>query len=81
LRDIGFIPAREMPPVDVILIEVPDPVGGYGAKGVGEIGLVPTAGAVAGALRKFDKTWRFALPMQESSAARDMLPKSRKLNK
>jgi hypothetical protein len=28
-----------MPKVDVILIEVPDEVGGYGAKGVGEIGL------------------------------------------
>ena len=33
---------------------MPDEVGGYGSKGVGEIGLVPTAGAVAGALYAHD---------------------------
>ena len=43
----------EAPQVDVILIEVPDEVGGYGAKGVGEIGCVATAGAVAGARNSF----------------------------
>ena len=48
LRDLGIVPAKHMPDVDVILIEVPDEVGGYGAKGVGEIGCVATAGAVAG---------------------------------
>ena len=30
-------------------VEVPQPRAPYGVKGVGEIGLVPTAGAVAGA--------------------------------
>ena len=30
----------------------------YGIKGVGEIGLVPTAGAVAAALHKVDGEWR-----------------------
>jgi hypothetical protein len=44
LRDVGLVPAKHMPEVDVILIEVPDEVGGYGAKGVGEIGCVATAG-------------------------------------
>ncbi len=48
--------------MEVILIEVPDEVGGYGSKGVGEIGLVPTAGAVAGALYAFDGKRRFRLP-------------------
>ena len=48
LRDLGIVPAKHMPDVDVILIEVPDEVGGYGAKGVGEIGCVATARAVAG---------------------------------
>ena len=32
--------------------------------GVGEIGLVPTAGAVAGALRAVDGQWRTHLPMR-----------------
>src|SRR4029077_3163240 len=49
LRDHGIVRAKHMPNVDVILIEVPDEIGGYGAKGVGEIGCVATAGAVAGA--------------------------------
>ena len=40
LRDMGIVRAKHMPPVDVILVEVPDEVGGYGAKGVGEIGCV-----------------------------------------
>ncbi len=52
----------------MILLEVPDPVGGYGAKGVGEIGLVPTAAAVAGALAAFDGVHRTALPMRDAPA-------------
>ncbi len=62
----------------MILIEVPDEVGGYGAKGAGEIGLVPTAGAVAGALYSYDGIRRFNLPMQDSPAAAPSVPKSRK---
>jgi xanthine dehydrogenase molybdenum-binding subunit len=37
---------------------------------VGEIGLVPTAPAVAGALFAFDGIRRFTLPMKDSPAAR-----------
>jgi xanthine dehydrogenase molybdenum-binding subunit len=37
---------------------------------VGEIGLVPTAAAVAGALEAFDGVRRTALPMKDSAAAR-----------
>ena len=61
----GIIRAKEMPEVEVIGIEVKDPVGPYGAKGVGEIGLVPTAAAVAGALYQFDKKRRYSLPLRE----------------
>jgi xanthine dehydrogenase molybdenum-binding subunit len=68
LRDLGILRAAEMPQVEVILIEVPDPVGGYGSKGVGEIGLVPTAAAVAGALAAYDGVHRTELPMLESPA-------------
>ncbi len=66
------------PPVEVILVEVPDPVGGYGAKGVGEIGLVPTAAAVAGALFAFDGIRRTTLPMSDTPAARPSVPRSRR---
>ncbi len=78
LRDCGILGAKHTPHIDVILIEVPDEIGGYGAKGAGEIGLVPTAGAVAAALHAYDGTRRFSLPMQDSAAAEPILPKSRK---
>jgi len=78
LRHLGIVPAKYMPEVDVILIEVPDEVGGYGAKGVGEIGCVATAPAVASALYSYDKMRRFSMPMQDAPAAQPILPKSRK---
>ncbi|MHC4091160.1 MAG: hypothetical protein ACYSVY_12960, partial [Planctomycetota bacterium] len=53
-----------------ILIEEPDPECAYGARGVGEIGLVPTAPAVAGALYAYDGVRRSSLPMKDSPAAR-----------
>jgi xanthine dehydrogenase molybdenum-binding subunit len=76
LGDMGIVRAKHMPPVDVILVEVPDEVGGYGAKGVGEIGCVATAGAVAGALHSYDGVRRFRLPMDDAAAAK---PLKRKL--
>jgi xanthine dehydrogenase molybdenum-binding subunit len=78
LRDLGILKAKETPPIDVILVEVPDEVGGYGSKGVGEIGLVPTAGAVAGALHAYDGKRRFRLPMTDAPAAAPSVPKSRR---
>jgi xanthine dehydrogenase molybdenum-binding subunit len=72
LREIGIIRSRQMPEVDVILIEDHEPEGPFGAKGVGEIGLVPTAPAVAAALHAFDGKRRFTLPMKDSPAARAM---------
>jgi CO/xanthine dehydrogenase Mo-binding subunit len=70
LRELGVLRARDMPEVEVHLIEDHEPEGPFGAKGVGEVGLVPTAGAVAGALAAFDGKRRFVLPMKDSPAAR-----------
>lgn len=72
LRELGVLRARDMPQVEVILVEDPEPEGPFGAKGVGEIGLVPTAGAVAGALAAFDGVRRYQLPMKDSPASRAM---------
>jgi xanthine dehydrogenase molybdenum-binding subunit len=70
MRNIGVLRAQHVPPVEVILVEEPEPEGPFGAKGVGEIGLVPTAGAVAAALEAFDGKRRMTLPMKDSPAAR-----------
>ena len=59
-----------MPEIEGIGVEVADPYGPYGAKGVGEIGLVPTAGAVANALCQFDGVRRTRLPMALPKRAR-----------
>jgi selenium-dependent xanthine dehydrogenase len=72
LRDLGVLRARDMPPVEVILVEDPEPEGPFGAKGVGEIGLVPTASAVASAIASFDGNYRYRLPMKGSAASRAM---------
>ena len=72
LRELGVLRARDMPEVDVVLIEEHEPEGPFGAKGVGEIGLVPTASAVAGALAAYDGIRRYTLPMKDSPAAKAM---------
>lgn len=64
LKSLGVIRPKDMPPVDVILVESPEPNSPYGIKGVGEIGLVPTAGAVAAAFFSYDGQWRTELPIQ-----------------
>ncbi len=63
LRSLGIIRAKDVPEIEVILVEAPQPRSPYGIKGVGEIGLVPTAGAVAAALHDLDGLWRSTLPM------------------
>ena len=67
LSDCGVLRSTGMPEIVVIGIEETDPVGPYGAKGVGEIGLVPTAAAVANALFMFDGVRRKKLPMLRQS--------------
>ena len=69
-RNLGIIKARVMPKVTTVLVEHPDPDGPWGAKGIGEIGLVPTAPAIAEAIRKFDGVWRTRLPMKDTAAAK-----------
>jgi xanthine dehydrogenase molybdenum-binding subunit len=70
LRELGVLRARDMPEVEVLLVEEPEPEGPCGAKGVGEIGLVPTAPAVANALARFDGVRRYTLPLKDSPAGK-----------
>ncbi len=63
MAKLGLPRIRSMPEIIVKAVEVKDPVGPLGAKGVGEIGLVPTAPAAVNALFRFDKKRRYELPV------------------
>jgi CO/xanthine dehydrogenase Mo-binding subunit/aerobic-type carbon monoxide dehydrogenase small subunit (CoxS/CutS family) len=51
LHDYLIPTAGDVPEIDVLLVEDPEPEGPYGAKGVGEPALVPTAPAILSAIR------------------------------
>jgi CO/xanthine dehydrogenase Mo-binding subunit/aerobic-type carbon monoxide dehydrogenase small subunit (CoxS/CutS family) len=51
LHDYLIPTIGDIPPIDVILVEKPDPLGPYGAKGVGEPALIATAPAILSAIR------------------------------
>jgi putative selenate reductase molybdopterin-binding subunit len=55
--------ATEMPPITALWVETDDPRGPYGAKGLGEMGLVPTAPAVANAIHNATGAWVTRIPM------------------
>jgi len=51
LHDYLIPTVGDIPPITCHLVEDPEPTGPYGAKGVGEPALVPTAPAILGAIR------------------------------
>jgi len=78
MNDCGVLRAHQMPEMDIEFIEEADPECPFGARGVGEIGLVPTAPAIAGALYQFDHVVRTRLPMTDSSAGQAITRPKRK---
>lgn len=50
LHDYLIPTVGDVPDMDCILVEAHEPLGPYGAKGVGEPGLIPTAPAILGAI-------------------------------
>ena len=62
---LGIPKIKTLPHIVVKAVEVRDPLGPYGAKGVGEIGNIPTAGAAANALFQYDGVRRYELPMKK----------------
>ena len=51
LHDYLIPSIGDVPPIEVILIEDPEPLGPYGAKGIGEPALIATPPAILGAIR------------------------------
>jgi aldehyde oxidoreductase len=50
LAKVGIPFMHDTPPVDVLLLEDPEPLGPYGAKGIAEAAAIPTAPAILNAL-------------------------------
>jgi selenium-dependent xanthine dehydrogenase len=53
----------DVPEIDVVIVEDPEMFGPYGAKGVGELALVPTAPAIANAVHDATGVWITDLPL------------------
>lgn len=51
LHDYLIPTTGDVPPIESILLEIPDPEGPFGAKGLGEHVLIPTAPAILNAIR------------------------------
>lgn len=63
-RALGLPKMNNLPEIEVIGVESNDPEGPFGAKGVGEIGCIATAPAIANAFCDYDGKPRFALPLE-----------------
>jgi xanthine dehydrogenase molybdenum-binding subunit len=62
-RDYKILTANDVVPVEAVIVEDPDASGPYGAKGIGEPGLVPTAPAIANAVYDAVGIWIRDLPI------------------
>jgi CO/xanthine dehydrogenase Mo-binding subunit len=55
--------ASDLPMIDTIVIEVPNPAHPYGVRGVGETGIVPPMATIANAIARATSTRMTSLPM------------------
>jgi selenium-dependent xanthine dehydrogenase len=62
-RSLGIPGIADLPEIEVIGVESDDPEGPFGAKGVGEIGCIATAPAIANAYCDYDGRRRYSLPL------------------
>lgn len=62
LRDLGLLRFHQIPEIIPIIVEDPHPKGPFGAKGVGELALTPTAPAIINAIHDALGVWIRTLP-------------------
>ena len=61
---LGLFRATDIPEIETILVEKNNAQLAYGAKGIGEIPLIPTSPAAAAAYYKYDGKFRTSLPLE-----------------
>lgn len=64
---LGLFRSTDVPEIESIIIEKNQEELAFGAKGVGEIVVIPTAPAVQGAYYKYDGKFRTSLPLKETA--------------
>lgn len=67
LGTLGLFRSTDVPEIEAIIVEKNKDELAYGAKGVGEITVIPTAPAVQGAYYKYDGKFRTELPLKETA--------------
>jgi CO/xanthine dehydrogenase Mo-binding subunit len=66
--------AQDMPPnLETIILKIPEASGPFGAKGIGEASVVPTAPAIANAVYQATGVRAHALPIAPETLAGHML--------
>ena len=65
LKDMGLLRFRDIPEIQPIIVEDPHPKGPFGAKGMGELAITPTAPAVANAIHDAVGVWINSLPITQ----------------
>ena len=63
MKDLGLLRFRDIPEIIPIPITDPHPKGPFGAKGMGELALTPTAPAVVNAIHDAVGVWVTELPV------------------
>ncbi len=66
LKDLGLLRYRDLPEIIPIIVEDYHPKGPFGAKGMGELAISPTAPAIANAIHDALGVWMNSLPMLPS---------------
>ncbi len=64
--------AEDVPQIESVILEIPEPSGPYGVKGIGEMGLVPVAPAIANAVFQATGVRVQAIPIAPEVVARPL---------
>ena len=69
LLDYRMPTALDLPMIDTVMVEVPNPLHPFGVRGVGEVPIVPPAAALANAIYRATGIRQFELPMNPGKVA------------
>jgi CO/xanthine dehydrogenase Mo-binding subunit len=69
LLDYRMPTALDLPMIDTVMVEVPNPLHPFGVRGVGEVPIVPPAAALANAIYRATGVRQYDLPMNPGKVA------------